>query len=119
MSEFPLNEPQPFGVLEAIDAAVAAGLPAPVVRSEATRNVYIFTPDLTPAQITILQGVVADLTGAKRTLHLELSLDEYRAIKADLATLRTFVGIANPTAAQTANAVKAMIRSLRALLHDA
>jgi hypothetical protein len=47
-----------------------------------------------------------------------IDFDRYGVIKPELDGLRTYVGIATPTAAQTAAATKALIRVLRALLRD-
>jgi hypothetical protein len=44
--------------------------------------------------------------------------DEWEAIESDIAGLKTYQGIASPTAAQTAQAVKAQSRILRAILRD-
>jgi hypothetical protein len=65
------------------------------------------------------QAILDDLAlMAKFGITADLSLAEFRAIKPDLVTARQYVGLASPTAAQTASATKAIIRVLAALLRD-
>lgn len=75
----------------------------------------VWDPPLTADE----QGTYDDL---QRMAHFgltsSLTLDEFRAIKADLATGRAFLGIASPTQAQAIAAEKAIIRVLGALLRD-
>lgn len=85
------------GVLAAEDATITA----------------TFDPPLSTAE----QATLADIQLlAKLGLTNDLTLAEFQAIKPDLATAKTFVGIASPTAAQSNAALKATIRVLGALL---
>jgi hypothetical protein len=45
-------------------------------------------------------------------------LAEWQALEPDIAGLKSYLGVATPTAAQTASATKAIIRVLAALLRD-
>jgi hypothetical protein len=47
-----------------------------------------------------------------------ISLAEWQALEPDIAGLKSYLGTASPTAAQTASATKAIIRVLAALLRD-
>jgi hypothetical protein len=96
------------GLLEAVTAAIRA--PSEV----RIGPVYVFVPDLTTAEATTF----ADLVALHRTRDVELTPAEYATLKPDLEGLRTYHGLASPTAAQTAQATKAIIRVLRALLRD-
>lgn len=72
-----------------------------------------FTPPLTAPE----QATFADLQlMAKFGITSDLTLAEFQNIKSDLATAKTFVGIASPTAAQSNAALKSTIRILGALL---
>jgi hypothetical protein len=83
--------------------------PGPALRS------CSWTPDLSPAE----QATLTDLTTmAKFGISADLSLAEFQAIKSDLVTARTYVGLASPTAAQTAAALKSLIRIVGALLRQ-
>lgn len=78
-----------------------------------------FTPDLTSAELTTLQTLYADLkTMAHFGIDDNLSITEYQAMKADIATAKTYVGLASPTNAQTVAALKSTIRVLGALLRS-
>lgn len=77
-------------------------------------STYRFTVDLTTQEAATFVDLVATL----RTRNVDLTPAEYQAIKPDIAGLRTYAGIATPTLAQTAAAVKAQSRVLRALLRD-
>jgi len=72
-----------------------------------------WTPDLSPAE----QTTVTDIVNAGLS-HVSISLAEWQAIKADVAGLVTYQGLASPTLAQTVLAVKAQSRILRALLRN-
>lgn len=100
---------------QAFELARAIREPSDYQYDSATSTATItFTPDLTAAETATL----SDMVGAYHTRDLSLTLAEYRAIKPDLAGLRTYAGIASPTLAQTVSAVKAQSRILRALLRD-
>jgi hypothetical protein len=112
MSEHPVSGPDPItgyrGLLEAITAAIRAPSGMRI------GPVYVFDPDLTAAEA----ATFADLVALYRTRDVELTPAEYATLKPDLEGLRTYHGLASPTAAQTAQATKAIIRVLRALLRD-
>lgn len=87
------------------------------IASDATTGspLLVFEPPLTTAE----QAILDDLTlMATFGVTADLSLAEFRAIKPDLATARQYVGLASPTAAQTAAALKSAIRVLGALLRQ-
>ena len=73
-----------------------------------------FDPPLSAAEQTIYDRLVrmakAAITG--------ITPAEWEALESDIAGLVTYQGIASPTAAQTAQAVKAQSRILRALLRN-
>lgn len=68
-----------------------------------------FEPPLSGAEQTTFNDIILM---AKLGLTNDLSLAEFQAIKPDLATAKTFVGISSPTAAQSNAALKATIRVL-------
>lgn len=105
-------------VLEAVSAATAAVRAPTGVRNDETTITFDYTPDLTAAEVTTLTTAVAGVVGVTRTRNVTLTFAEYQAIKPDLATLRSYMGVASPTAAQTSTATKSIIRVLRALLRD-
>ncbi|HUW16225.1 MAG TPA: hypothetical protein VMW94_04030 [Actinomycetes bacterium] len=72
-----------------------------------------FDPPLTPAE----RSTLADL---RRMAHfgVTLTLAEWQAIKEDAAGLKQYLGVASPTAAQTALATKAIIRVLATIIRD-
>lgn len=74
-----------------------------------------FEPPLTTQEQTTFSDLILM---AKLGLTNDLTLAEFQAIKPDLATAKTFVGIASPTAAQSNAALKATIRVLGALLRS-
>lgn len=108
----------PANIMDGLDGllpALTAAIRAPTSYAfDGTNVVYTFLPDLTAAEAATFADTVATL----RTREVELSVAEYQAIKADIAGLRTYAGIASPTLAQTVSAVKAQSRILRALLRD-
>jgi hypothetical protein len=112
MSEHPVSGTDPVtglpGLLEAVTAAIRQ--PSEV----RVGPVYVFTPDLTAAEA----ATFADLVATHRSHDVRLTPAEYVTIKPDLEGLRTYHGLASPTAAQTAQATKAIIRVLRALLRE-
>jgi hypothetical protein len=83
----------------------------PALVIEDGQVVAIFLPELTAAE----QDVYDDLLRLHRS-RLGLTPSEFLGLKDDLAGLRTYHGLASPTAAQTAAATKALIRVLRAIL---
>lgn len=74
---------------------------------------FVFDPPLTTSE----QATLADLVRMARA-GITLTLAEFRAIVPDLAGLRTYQGLASPTLAQTASALKAQSRIIRVLLRD-
>lgn len=74
---------------------------------------YRFTPDLTLAELTTFSNLRATLRSRIRFTDAEMD-----ALRPDVEGLRTYQGLASPTAAQTAQATKAIIRILRAVFRD-
>jgi hypothetical protein len=72
-----------------------------------------FDPDLNPEEEAKLAKVVSLSRSG-----LEVTDAEWDALSSDIDGLRTYHGLATPTAAQTAQATKAIIRVLRAVLRD-
>jgi hypothetical protein len=70
-----------------------------------------FDPDLTAGEISALNDVM-------RAALTDLTRLERNAIQSDIDLLVTYQGVATPTLAQTAAAVKAQSRILRALLRS-
>jgi hypothetical protein len=97
---------------------VAAGIPITGIDQTPGALIVTTSRDLTAPEIATAQGIAADILGALHTRDLSLTLAEYRAIEPDIDGLRTYLGIASPTAAQTVLATKAIIRILRALISD-
>lgn len=85
----------------------------PLVVETAPPFTLIFTPDLTTAEIDLLNRVVATFTAP-----LFSAPDNYDAIRAEVPTLRAYYQNAAPTGAQTVTAVKSIIAVLRAMLRD-
>lgn len=73
----------------------------------------VFIPPLSPAD----QATLADLQTMAR-FGVTLTLAEWQAIKADAAGLKAYLGVASPTAAQTASATKAIIRVLGVIVRS-
>lgn len=75
------------------------------------------TATFAPALTTQEQATFGDLQlMCKFGIPTSISLEEFQAIKPDLVTARQYVGLASPTQAQSAAALKATIRVLGALL---
>lgn len=127
MSSYTIPWDADASVIELCDALAAGGLaPGGVVQGDGTVTLT-YPADLTVEQRAVAQGIAADLVGARRTHRGGLSLDEYRALKADLAVLRTFRQQSQAqfmalTATQRDralfDAVNAQTNVLRALLRD-
>lgn len=75
--------------------------------------VATFSPPLSPAEQTAYDDLV---TMAK--FGVSLTLTEWQSIKADAAGLKTYLGIASPTLAQTSAATKAIIRVLATIVRS-
>jgi hypothetical protein len=73
----------------------------------------LFDPPLSPAETETL----ADLRQMQRH-RVSITLAEWQSIKADAAGLRAYLGVASPTAAQTAAATKAVIRVLSTVIRS-
>lgn len=84
----------------------------PVITDDGTTLSVTFTPDLTAQEQAALKAIIR-ITGLVRVTPQEMA-----ALDGDIDGLATYLGLANPTAAQTVLAVKAIIRCLRALLRD-
>jgi lipopolysaccharide biosynthesis protein len=76
-----------------------------------------YTPDLTAAEVTRLGDFMADIATMAH-FGVTMTLAEWQAIKADAAGLRAYLGVASPTAAQTAAAVKAIVRVLGTIIRE-
>lgn len=114
MSTHTYQFPQPPSVeqLERLRAeTIAANRPASLVVVDGSSITIWFTPDLSPAEVAVLDDVV-------RALKTDLTRQERNAIQSDIDLLVTYQGIASPTLAQTAAATKAQSRILRALLRS-
>jgi hypothetical protein len=87
--------------------------PAQYWTDSATGPQFVFQPSLTSAE----QATFDDLqTMAK--FGVTMTLAEWQSIKADAAGLKTYLGVATPTAAQTAAATKAIIRVLAVIVRS-
>lgn len=73
----------------------------------------VWEPPLTTAE----QATFGDLQLMAR-FGVTLTLAEWQSIKADAAGLRNYLGVASPTAAQTAAATKAIIRVLGTIIRS-
>jgi len=72
----------------------------------------VFDPPLNPTE----QAAFDDLT-VMATLGLQtLTLAEYRARKADIAGIKAYMALASPTATQTRDAFRALVRVVGAML---
>lgn len=90
----------------------AFGLPSTFALDPQTGDLTVgFIADLTAPQITVL----TELARAAKT---GLTRAERNAIQSDIDLLVAFQGVATPTLAQTAAAVKAQSRILRAMLRS-
>lgn len=79
--------------------------------------ILTFVPDLTPAQAALLDELMADIATMSH-FGVTMTLAEWRAIKSDAAGLKAYLGVASPTAAQTAAATKAIIRVLGTIIRS-
>jgi hypothetical protein len=75
---------------------------------------YRYTPDLTAAEATTFDRLVS----LARQRSVTITPAEWNTIQPDVATVRQYVGLASPTAAQTAAALKSLIRVVGALLRQ-
>lgn len=100
---------------------VVADIGDELKRQYSGRTVTYSTPDasgITTLTITPDVPAAADDVVAVMKTQAALDVTRYSTVKADLTTLRAFIGIASPTTAQTNAAVKSLIRVLRAMLAD-
>lgn len=74
---------------------------------------FVWVPPLTSSE----QAAFADLE-VMATFGVELTLAEWQSIKADAAALKAYNGVATPTLAQTAAAVKAINRVLATIVRS-
>lgn len=73
---------------------------------------FTFVPPLTPAEVQIGQDL-----DAMANLGLQaITLAEFQARKADVASLKQYMALATPTAAQTQAAFKALVRVVGSML---
>jgi hypothetical protein len=99
------------------DAALAANRPPDQVTAYSADDPSLgeltWNTDLSAAELAAVERFRRRLRSGLRVTDAEWS-----ALAPDLDGLRTYVGIATPTAAQTAQATKAIIRVLRAIIRD-
>jgi hypothetical protein len=93
-----------FHAAEREPSAITEGYPLWIVT---------YTPDLDAGEDAVLRRIIASLASA-----VTITPAEWQAMESDIDGLRTYHGVATPTAAQTAAATKAIIRVLRAILRD-
>ncbi len=72
-----------------------------------------FVPDLTTAEQAILDDLVATATSG-----VNLGMTDWVKVKTEIGTLRTFLTTTSPTNAQTAAALKALIRMVLAFVRQ-
>jgi hypothetical protein len=111
MSTHAFPVPDVAAAARVVSAVDASALPRGSHLYAAGTLTFTFDPDLSAANATTLGLIVR----AGRSL---LTQAERDALEGDIDGLRTYHGLASPTAAQTAQATKAIIRVLRALLRD-
>ena len=107
----------PFGSILTVEGMCAKYL-RPVsgwTGSDATGYTATFNPALTTGEQTTYNDIE---TLVNFGIASTITLAEFQAIKPDLVTARTFLGIASPTAAQSNAALKATIRVIGALLRQ-
>ena len=76
---------------------------------------FVFSPPLDP---TTEQPIFDRLVKIANSAVRGLSPAEFSAIENDIATCRAYVGVTSPTAAQSAAALKALIRIVAALVRQ-
>jgi hypothetical protein len=106
-----MSYPVPRRDLDGFVRECEEALRRPVLSWDGTATVADFYPDLSPAE----QDTYTALLRLQRS-RLGLTPAEFGALAPDISGLRTYHGLASPTAAQTAAATKALIRVLRAIL---
>jgi hypothetical protein len=106
-----VSYPLPADNLPAFLVSVGKTLRRPAIEWDGTTAVARFTPDLDATE----QQTYAELLRLHRS-GIGMTAAEYVALRDDFAGLRAYHGLASPTAAQTAAAMKAVIRVLRAIL---
>lgn len=95
-------------------ALVSAALREPIsYERNGTGLRLTFEPPLTPEE----QAVYDSLLGLSRSA-VQVTPVEWAGLRTELDGLRAYHALATPTAAQTAQATKAIIRVLRAILRD-
>ena len=90
-------------------------LPFDFGTDDVTGPVFNFVPPLSAGEQTAFADLVLM---AKFGITSNITLAEFQAIRSDLATDKTFVGIASPTLAQNNAATKSLIRIVGALLRQ-
>lgn len=99
---------------ERMAALIATYLPGRVVMVNLPDGSdIVWNPPLSAGE----QAIFADLQTMMK-FGVALTLPEWQAIKADAAGLKTYLGVASPTLAQTAAATKAIIRILATIIRD-
>lgn len=84
----------------------------PDVTDDGTTLTVVFTPDLTAAEATTLARIV------KISGFGVITPAEYGAVEASVTTVKAYLNITSPTNAQTANALKALVRIVGVILRD-
>ena len=101
-----------FNVSLLTDELIAVGLPVVGVSSDGRID---YSRDLTPAEQTTAQAIIAAHDPAKRERDERTARDVAKAAAADL---RTYLDRTNPTQAQTVAALKLLIRVVLWLLRN-
>ena len=117
MSSYTIAWAESASILDLWPELAAAGLPVSGVEQGPGSLTVSFTGTLTAEQRATAQDIANDLAVLARS-GVKLSLAEWRAIKADIAGLKAYLGVASPTAAQTAAATKAIIRVLGTIIRE-
>ena len=88
--------------------------PAEAAReAETGAPLFVFDPPLSAAEQATFDGLAS-----MARFGVTLTLAEWQSIKADAAGLKAYLGVASPTAAQTAAAVKAVVRVLGTIIRS-
>lgn len=106
-----MSYPIPQHDLDDFVRDVQTNLRPPSIEWDGAQSVAVFYPDLSASE----QQTYALLVRVHRS-RVGLTFADYTVLQPDLVGLRAFANLASPTAAQTAAAVKALIRVVRAIL---
>lgn len=106
-----MTQPAPQTDVARFVRACEQHLRRPALQWDGTATVAVFSPDLTPAEQAVYTAILR-----WHRAGIGLSFPEFLALRDDMALLRNYLGVATPTAAQTAAATKSVIRVLRGIL---